>query len=59
LQKKKIYIINRNSGNQKIWFSSPISGADYFSYQSVKKTWLNDENIELKTKLISELKNFI
>ena len=55
----KTYIINKHSASQKIWLSSPISGADYFSYDPTKKTWLNDKTEELKTKLLSELtKNF-
>ena len=49
------YVINRNSGNKKIWFSSPISGADYFSFDKEQDKWLNDKNIELKDKLLNEL----
>jgi frataxin-like iron-binding protein CyaY len=53
------YIINRNSANEKIWYSSPISGADYFAFNFDKKQWLNDKNIEIEDKLFKELKTFI
>ncbi len=55
LENAKKFIINRNSGNQKIWYSSPFSGADYFAYDELKKAWLNDQKIELSVKLFSEL----
>ncbi|MCE3254928.1 MAG: cyaY [Rickettsiaceae bacterium] len=48
------YVINKHSASRKIWFSSPISGADYFSYSQGK--WLNDKGLELKTILLDELK---
>jgi iron donor protein CyaY len=52
----KTYVINQHSATQKIWYSSPYSGADYFSYQQDK--WCNKNQLELKTKLAAELKNF-
>jgi len=52
---QKTYIINRNSGNQKIWYSSPVSGADYFAFDETQKKWLNASAIELEHKLFSEL----
>jgi iron donor protein CyaY len=55
LSTKQTYVINRNSGNQKIWYSSPISGADYFSFDEKSKTWLNASGIDLDRKLFSEL----
>jgi frataxin len=55
----KTFVINRNSGNQKIWFSSPFSGADYFAFNEEKKAWLNDSEIELSKKLFDELKNLV
>lgn len=55
----KTYIINRNSGNQKIWYSSPFSGADYFSFDGESKRWLNSKCEELSQKLFLELKNFL
>jgi iron donor protein CyaY len=57
--KDKTYVINKHSASQKIWFSSPVSGADYFSYDEKSKKWLDKNNQELKTILINELtKNF-
>ncbi|MFT6332571.1 MAG: iron donor protein CyaY [Lentimonas sp.] len=53
----QIYVINKHSASLKIWFSSPISGADYFSYDENQKKWLNKENLELHPVLINELKN--
>jgi len=51
---KQTYIINRNSGNQKIWYSSPFSGADYFSFDGEK--WIDAKGEEISQKLFSELK---
>ncbi len=51
----KKYVINRNSGNQKIWYSSPFSGADYFTYDDNKNSWFNDSGVELSAKLFNEL----
>ena len=51
------YVINKHSASQKIWFSSPISGANYFVCDLKQKKWLNDKNQELKTFLLNELKN--
>ena len=53
---KQTYIINRNSGNQKIWYSSPITGADYFSFSS---DWRNSKGEELQEKLMAELEKFM
>ena len=36
------YVINRHSASQKIWYSSPLSGADYFSFDASRKDWIND-----------------
>ncbi|OFW80432.1 MAG: hypothetical protein A2887_03365 [Alphaproteobacteria bacterium RIFCSPLOWO2_01_FULL_40_26] len=55
----KTYIINRNSGNQKIWYSSPFSGADYFSFDEKNKNWRSAKGEELSPKLFSELKTFL
>lgn len=55
---KKTFVINRNSGNQKIWYSSPISGADYFAFESETKNWFNEQKIEISAKLLNELKKF-
>ncbi len=52
------YVINRHSANQKIWYSSPLSGADYFSLDEKSAKWLNSKGEELETKLFAELKSF-
>ena len=56
---KKTFIINRNAGNQKIWYSSPFSGADYFSFDENSKNWLNSSGDELSKKLFKELQQII
>jgi iron donor protein CyaY len=56
---KKTYIINRNSGNQKIWYSSPFSGADYFSFDEKTLDWRDIKGDELEQKLFSELSQVI
>ncbi len=53
---KKTYVINRNSGNQKIWYSSPFSGANYFSFDEKTHDWRDAKGDELAEKLFSELK---
>jgi iron donor protein CyaY len=55
----KTYIINRHSASQKIWYSSPFSGASYFSYNSEIKAWMSSNNEELSQKLFSELKTIL
>ena len=55
LENKKTYVINRNSGNQKIWYSSPFSGADYFSFDEQTNQWINNKKEELTNKLFNEL----
>lgn len=52
------YVINRHSASQKIWYSSPLSGADYFSFDANSVKWLDSKGEELSQKLFSELKNF-
>ena len=52
------YVINRHSANQKIWYSSPISGADYFSFDEESSKWLNSKREQLEEKLLAELKTF-
>lgn len=56
---KQTYIINRNSGNQKIWYSSPITGADYFSFDETTQKWRNAKTEEISQKLFLELKNIL
>ncbi len=50
------YVINRHNANQKIWYSSPLTGADYFSLEN--DFWLNEKGIKLEEKLLEELKKF-
>ena len=56
---KKTFIINRNAGNQKIWYSSPFLGADYFSFDQSSQSWINAKGEELSQKLFNELKLYI
>jgi iron donor protein CyaY len=56
---KQTYVINKHSATQKIWYSSPISGADYFSYDNKSYKWINTKNIDLQNKLFDELSQFI
>ena len=49
------YVINKHSASKKIWFSSPISGANYFSYNFENKKWLDDKGKELTELLLLEL----
>ena len=53
------YVINKHSASQKIWFSSPLSGADYFSYNIKEGKWLNAKNQELSDKFFSEIKTLL
>ena len=55
--KDKTYIINKHNASRKIWFSSPISGADYFAFDYGTKNWLNPNNKELSEILLNELSN--
>jgi frataxin len=57
LEGSKTYVINRHSASQKIWYSSPFSGANYFSFNDDEKKWLDSKGEELEEKLMSELKN--
>ena len=53
------YVINKHSASQKIWYSSPLTGADYFVYDASSQQWLDDKNDELTQKLFAELSQFI
>lgn len=50
------YIINRHAASQKIWYSSPLSGADYFVFDEKSSKWLDSKGEQLENKLFSELK---
>ncbi len=49
------YVINKHSASQKIWFSSPISGANYFAYNLKQNKWLDEKGRELREILLNEL----
>ena len=49
------YVINRHSATQKIWYSSPISGADYFSFDENSENWVDSKGEEIEEKLMEEL----
>ncbi len=53
------FVINRHSASQKIWYSSPISGADYFSYDNNLAKWINSKQEVLEEKLLKELLPFL
>lgn len=59
IETQKTYIINRNAGNQKIWYSSPLTGADYFSFDEKNQDWRDEKGEELSKKLFSELTKII
>ena len=54
---EKTFVINRHAASMKIWYSSPFTGADYFSFNNGK--WLDSREKELKEKLFFELKEYI
>ena len=56
---KQTYIINRNLGNQKIWYSSPLTGADYFSFDEKSRYWISVKGEELAGKLFLELRQVL
>ena len=49
------YIINRHAASQKIWYSSPFSGANYFSCDQGSQNWLDSKGERLEEKLFAEL----
>lgn len=53
------YVINRHSATQKIWYSSPISGADYFAFDNNSSQWLDNKGSELTQKLLLELQTIL
>lgn len=53
--KNQTYVINKHNATQKIWFSSPISGANYFAYNEESSNWVDCDNKELFATLINEL----
>lgn len=49
------YVINRHAASQKIWYSSPFSGANYFSFDEASQNWLDSKGDKLEEKLFNEL----
>ena len=56
---KQTYIINRHGASQKIWYSSPITGANYFSFDENSQKWLDSKSNELEQKLFFELSTIL
>jgi iron donor protein CyaY len=56
---KQTYVINRHGASQKIWYSSPITGANYFSFEENSQKWLDSKSNELEQKLFSELSTIL
>ncbi len=55
----KTYVINRHGASQKIWYSSPFTGADYFSFDENSQNWLDSKGEKLEVKLLSELQKIL
>jgi frataxin len=53
----KTWVINKQTPNRQIWWSSPISGPRRFEYNDKKDKWTftRDENVELREELRKEL----
>ncbi len=56
---KKTFVINRNAGNQKIWYSSPFLGAHYFAYEKNSQQFLSGNNEVLSSFLTKELSDYL
>ena len=56
---KKTLVINRNNGNQKIWYSSPFTGANYFAYDQDLEKFISIAKQDLKSILFAELKDYL
>jgi iron donor protein CyaY len=55
----KTYVINRHGASQKIWYSSPFTGADYFSFEDTSQSWIDSKGEKLEVKLLSELQKIL
>ncbi len=55
--KKGIYVINRHQASEKIWYSSPFTGANYFSYKGGE--WLDAEGKKLSKIFFLELQEHL
>eukprot|EP00047_Mylnosiga_fluctuans_P021595 m.106840 g.106840 ORF g.106840 m.106840 type:complete len:130 (-) comp8955_c2_seq7:119-508(-) len=51
-----VYVVNKQSPNQQIWLSSPISGPRRFEFDGAKSAWVcNREGVELLSLLQREI----
>jgi iron donor protein CyaY len=55
----KTYVINRHGASQKIWYSSPFTGADYFSFEDTSQSWIDSKGEKLEVKLLNELQKIL
>lgn len=53
------YVINRHLPSLQIWLSSPLSGANYFNYNSSNKQWLDKHQQDLKQIIQQEIDKVI
>jgi len=50
------YVLNKQTPNRQIWFSSPVSGPKRYNYDKKNKTWVNTrDGHELRSFLSAEL----
>jgi frataxin len=54
LGKHGSYVINKQTPNQQIWFSSPVSGPKRYHYDAVAKCWVNTRDGHRLYDLLSE-----
>ena len=59
LEDGREYVINKHTPTRKIWVSSPLSGASYFSYDEKSTLWhtLKGPALVLRTMLGEELED--
>src|SRR5262245_28086510 len=55
LPMNKQYVINRHRVTEKLWWSSPLSGAKYFVLDP-EGNWMDGNHHELKALLAEEIK---
>jgi frataxin-like iron-binding protein CyaY len=55
----KYFVVNRHNSSGKIWYSSPISGVDYFSFDEGLGVWKNKEQKQLKSIVAQEMSLYI
>jgi frataxin len=58
--KRGVWVLNKQSPNRQIWWSSPISGPRRFEYSREKKQWVwtRDHSVSLHSLLSSEISSF-